>query len=148
MPETSPKTNLNTPPNPAITALIRVLVVDDHPTNLRLITGVLESQGYSHATANDGQTALGMLEREAFDVVLLDIQMPGLSGTKVAERIRNNPATSDLKLVAVTALAMPGDRDEILNAGFDGYVAKPFRIPELLEVVRTVLKSDPNETQR
>jgi CheY-like chemotaxis protein len=118
----------------------RVLVVDDHATNLRLITGVLESQGYSHHTADNGEAALKMLEQENIDLVLLDIQMPGLSGTEVAKRIRANPNTSSLKLIAVTALAMPGDREEILRAGFDGYVAKPFKIPELLEVVRETLK--------
>jgi two-component system, cell cycle response regulator DivK len=118
----------------------RVLVVDDHATNLRLITGVLESQGYSHQTADSGEAALQMLEQEQFDLVLLDIQMPGLSGTEVAKCIRANPKTSSLKLIAVTALAMPGDREEILRAGFDGYVAKPFKIPELLEVVRAALK--------
>jgi CheY-like chemotaxis protein len=118
---------------------IRVLVVDDHSTNLRLIGGVLESQGFSHQTAENGQTALQMLEEQAFDLVLLDIQMPGLSGTEVAKRIRANPKTLSLKLIAVTALAMPGDRDEILKSGFDGYVAKPFKIPELLEVIRDVL---------
>lgn len=117
----------------------RVLVVDDHATNLRLIGGVLESQGYSHQTAENGEAALNMLEQETFDLVLLDIQMPGLSGTEVAKRIRANPKTSSLKLIAVTALAMPGDREEILRAGFDGYVAKPFKIPELLEVVRGTL---------
>ncbi len=118
----------------------RVLVVDDHATNLRLIGGVLESQGYSHQTAENGETALNMLEQETFDLVLLDIQMPGLSGTEVAKRIRANPKTSSLKLIAVTALAMPGDREEILRAGFDGYVAKPFKIPELLEIVRGTLR--------
>ena len=117
----------------------RVLVVDDHSTNLRLIAGVLESQGFSHQTADNGQMALQMLEQQIFDLVLLDIQMPGLSGSEVAKRIRANPKHSGLKLIAVTALAMPGDRDEILRAGFNGYVAKPFKIPELLEVVRQVL---------
>jgi CheY-like chemotaxis protein len=117
----------------------RVLVVDDHATNLRLIGGVLESQGYSHVTADNGETALQLLEQEQFDLVLLDIQMPGLSGTEVAKRIRANPKTSSLKLIAVTALAMPGDREEILRAGFDGYVAKPFKIPDLLEVIRELL---------
>ena len=117
----------------------RILIVDDHVTNLRLITGVLESQGFAHLTAEDGQTALSVLEHETVDLVLLDIQMPGLSGSEVAKRIRANPATADLKLIAVTALAMPGDREAILRAGFDGYVAKPFKIPELLEVLRRVL---------
>jgi two-component system, cell cycle response regulator DivK len=118
----------------------RVLIVDDHATNLKLIGGVLESQGYSHLTADSGEAALKMLEQETFDLVLLDIQMPGLSGTEVAKRIRANPKTSSLKLIAVTALAMPGDREEILRAGFDGYVAKPFKIPELLEAVKLVLE--------
>jgi CheY-like chemotaxis protein len=121
------------------TRATRVLVVDDHATNLRLIGGVLESQGYSHLTADNGETALRLLEQAQFDLVLLDIQMPGLSGTEVAKRIRANPKTSSLKLIAVTALAMPGDREEILCAGFDGYVAKPFKIPELLEAIREVL---------
>ena len=125
----------------------RVLVVDDHATNLRLITGVLESQGFAHLTADNGEAALSLLEQETFDLILLDIQMPGLSGSEVAKRIRANPATQDLKLIAVTALAMPGDREEILRAGFNGYVAKPFKIPELLEVVRTVLEHSESRAQ-
>ena len=130
---------------PELETRARVLVVDDHATNLRLIGGVLESQGFAHLTADNGEAALSLLGQETFDLVLLDIQMPGLSGSEVAKRIRANPATANLKLIAVTALAMPGDREEILKAGFDGYVAKPFKIPELLEVVRVVLEQNSAE---
>ena len=114
---------------------ISVLVVDDHPTNLRLLGGVLASRGYRVLEATDGSKALEVLTHERPTLVMMDIQMPGLSGKDVARRIRADPHRKDLVLIAVTALAMPGDRDGILAAGFDDYLAKPFKIAEVLDKV-------------
>ncbi len=112
-----------------------VLIVDDNPTNLRLIYGILETRGYRLLEATSGAQALGILERERPDLVLLDIQMPNLSGTEVARHVRNNPRMAHLKLIAVTALAMPGDRETILASGFNDYVAKPYRIADVLSTI-------------
>jgi CheY-like chemotaxis protein len=112
-----------------------VLIVDDNPTNLRLICSILETRGYRLLEATSGAQALGILERERPDLVLLDIQMPNLSGTEVARRVRHNPNTAHLKLIAVTALAMPGDRETILASGFNDYVAKPYRITDVLNTI-------------
>ena len=112
-----------------------MLIVDDNPTNLRLICGILETRGYRLLEATSGAQALGILERERPDLVLLDIQMPDLSGTEVAQRVRHNPNTAHLKLIAVTALAMPGDRETILASGFNDYVAKPYRIADVLNTI-------------
>jgi CheY-like chemotaxis protein len=117
-----------------------VLVVDDNPTNLRLLGGILETQGYRLLEATDGTEALAVLEQETPDLVLLDIQMPDMSGTQVAQRVRTNPRTAHLKLVAITALAMPGDRETILNSGFNDYIAKPYRIADVLEKVKRWLE--------
>ncbi len=117
-----------------------VLVVDDNPTNLRLLGGVLETQGYRLLEATDGAQALEVLERETPDLVLLDIQMPDVSGTEVAQRVRTNPRTAHLKLVAITALAMPGDRETILKSGFNDYIAKPYRIADVLATVKRWLE--------
>lgn len=117
-----------------------VLVVDDNPTNLRLLSGILETQGYKLLEATDGTEALAVLERETPDLVLLDIQMPDMSGTEVVQRVRTNPRTAHLKLVAITALAMPGDRETILKSGFNDYIAKPYRIADVLEKVKRWLE--------
>lgn len=117
-----------------------VLVVDDNPTNLRLLGGILETQGYRLIEATDGAHALELLERETPDLVLLDVQMPDISGTEVARQVRTNPRTAHLKLVAITALAMPGDRETILQAGFNDYIAKPYRIADVLEKVKRWLE--------
>jgi two-component system, cell cycle response regulator DivK len=113
-----------------------VLVVDDNPTNLRLLGGILETQGYTLLEATNGAEALAVLDRELPDLVLLDIQMPDVSGTQVAQRVRTTPRTAHLKLVAITALAMPGDRETILGSGFNDYIAKPYRIADVLEKVK------------
>jgi two-component system, cell cycle response regulator DivK len=117
-----------------------ILVVDDNPTNLRLLGGILETQGYKLLEATNGTEALAMLERELPDLVLLDIQMPDVSGTQVAQRVRTTPRTAHLKLVAITALAMPGDRETILGAGFNDYIAKPYRISDVIEKVKLWLE--------
>jgi CheY-like chemotaxis protein len=114
---------------------ISVLVVDDHPTNLRLLGGMLHSRGYRVLEATDGSRALEILTHERPTLVMLDIQMPGLSGKDVARRLRADPHRQDLILIAVTALAMPGDRENILAAGFDDYLAKPFKVTDVLAKV-------------
>ena len=115
---------------------VSILVVDDHVTNLRLLGGVLEASGYRVLEATDGAQALEVLQREPVKLVMLDIQMPGLSGKDVARRVRADPQHKGLILIAVTALAMPGDRESILATGFDDYVAKPFKIAEVLAKVK------------
>lgn len=103
----------------------RILLIEDNPANLELMCYLLGSFGYAPQSATDGGTGLDATRGEPFDLIVCDIQLPVIDGYEVARRLKADPATRAVPLVAVTALAMVGDRDRVLAAGFDGYIAKP-----------------------
>ena len=119
-----------------------ILVVDDNEANLRLINAVLKTRSYHLLEAMSGEAALEILTNERPAMVLMDVQMPGLSGIEVARTIRAMPTMADLPLVAITAMAMKGDREEILAAGFNDYLAKPYKMGELLALVSRWLPAE------
>lgn len=103
----------------------RILAVDDTPHNLDLITYLLNAAGHHVVGAENGETALDMARLHQPDLIVLDVQLPGMDGYAVLEQIRNDPALAPTRVIAVTAYAMVGDRAYALSAGFDGYLAKP-----------------------
>lgn len=103
----------------------RILLVEDNPTNLDLITYLLRAFGYDVSCETDGQAGLASALTGAFDLVLTDILMPNMDGLEFARRFKADARAAGTPLVAVTALAMRGDKERILEAGFDGYIAKP-----------------------
>jgi CheY-like chemotaxis protein len=104
---------------------VRVLVVEDNPANLSLMEYLLRAFGYTVLTATDGAEGIELARREIPDVILMDLQMPKLTGFEAASRLKADPVLSSVPIVAVTAFAMVGDRDKILAHGFNGYIAKP-----------------------
>lgn len=118
----------------------RLLVVDDNAINLALVSYLLESSGCEVASAENGERALALLEqRSDFDAVLCDIQMPVMDGYELARRIRVRPELAAIPLVALTALAMVGDRERILAAGFNAYVSKPIEPASFLATLATLV---------
>jgi PAS domain S-box-containing protein len=115
----------------------RILLAEDNPVNQRLAVKLLEKQGHSVRVANNGREALDKLEQETFDLVLMDVQMPVLSGLEAAVMIREREKESGehTRIIALTANAMSGDREKCLAAGMDGYLSKPIRVEELLAVL-------------
>jgi CheY-like chemotaxis protein len=107
--------------------MIRVLIAEDNPVNRELLRELLNPQDYAVSEACDGQEALLMLESSKPDILLLDIGMPVLNGYEVVRKIRSDPRLTTLPVLAITAYAMQGDRDNILQSGFDGYLEKPVR---------------------
>lgn len=105
--------------------MARVLVVEDNRDNLDLMTFLLEAFGHEPIGAMSGARAIEIVADVKPDVVLLDIQMPEMDGFETARALRENAELDDVQFVAVTALAMAGDREMILEAGFAGYIAKP-----------------------
>lgn len=105
--------------------MARILVIEDNSANLELMIYLLHAFGHQSRTANNGADGLELAESETFDLILCDVHLPILDGYQVAQRLKNNARLRALPLVAVTALAMVGDRDKVLAAGFDGYIAKP-----------------------
>lgn len=103
----------------------RILVVDDHPTNRKLAAALLEFAGHDVATAANAEEALAAIRAAPPALVLLDLQLPGMDGLGLAQRLRAEPATARLRLVALSALAMPAEIERALAAGCDGYITKP-----------------------
>jgi len=103
----------------------RILIIEDNPANLELMTYLLSTFGHTVLSAADGLRGLEAARRELPDLVISDVQLPDIDGYEVARWLKSNPDLRATPLVAVTALAMVGDRDRVLAAGFDGYLAKP-----------------------
>ena len=108
----------------------KILVIEDNAINLELITYLLRAFNYVVITAPDGEKGIELAHQERVDLIICDIYMPIMNGYEVASYIKQHPVLKRIPLIAVTALAMVGDRDKILAAGFDGYINKPI-IPEI-----------------
>lgn len=104
---------------------IPVLVVDDNPINLKLVRVLLAMEGYEVRTATDAEEALAVLAGFRPRVVLMDIQLPGMDGLELTRRLKNDPMTSHISVIAITAFAMKGDEERARAAGCDDYIAKP-----------------------
>jgi len=120
---------------------LRILLAEDSLVNQRLAIGVLERLGHEATVANNGHEVLDLLQRESFDLALMDIQMPELDGLQTSLRIREQEAKTGghLPIVAVTAHALKGDRERCLEVGMDGYVSKPIRQKQLIDEIERVL---------
>jgi two-component system cell cycle response regulator len=103
----------------------RILIIEDNPTNLDLMVYLLNAFGYVALTAIDGECGVAAARSERPELVVCDVQLPKLDGYGVVAQLRDDPALQRLPIIAVTALAMVGDRSRILSAGFDGYISKP-----------------------
>ena len=119
----------------------RILIIEDNPTNMELACYVLEAFGYAVTQALDGETGVELACAAPPDLVICDMQLPGIDGVEVAKRLRAQPTLSGIPLVAVTAFAMLGDRERLLAAGFDGYIAKPIDPQTFVPQVAAFLKS-------
>lgn len=113
----------------------RILIVEDNDLNLKLLNDILEVQGYSTIVTGYGAAAIDLARQHHPDLILLDIQLPDISGTEVARRLKADEQTRAIPIVAVTAFAMPGDRTMMLESGCDDYVAKPINIHDFLALV-------------
>jgi two-component system, cell cycle response regulator DivK len=102
-----------------------ILIVDDHPTNLKLARVLLAAEGYEVRTAEDAAQALAVLQNFHPRLILMDIQLPGMDGLALTRRLKADPATRDILIIALTAYAMKGDDERAMAAGCDGYVPKP-----------------------
>src|SRR4051812_48843724 len=125
---------------PDDTRLLRVLVVEDNAVNRLLAQRLLEKRGYLVATANNGVEAIAVTERDSFDVILMDIQMPEMSGLEATSIIRAREIGSGVRsrIIALTAHARDEDRERCLAAGMDDFVSKPFKVDDLLSVLHPV----------
>jgi CheY-like chemotaxis protein len=117
---------------------LRILLAEDNAVNQKLALRLLSQMSYGAEVAGDGQQAIDALERDDFDVVLMDVQMPELDGLEATRRIRARWPDRPLKIVAMTANAMAGDREACLAAGMDDYLSKPIRAAELTAALERI----------
>lgn len=126
----------------------RVLVVEDNLANLELMVYLLHAFGHITVAVGDGEQALQMIDQVKPELIICDIQLPKLDGYEVVRRLKADPETRSIPIIAVTALAMVGDRDRIISAGFDGYLAKPIDPETFVQQVEGFLKLGHSEPPR
>ncbi len=123
--------------------MVKILVVDDNAASRELLRAALRRPDWCIIEASQGREALEIITAERPDLVLLDIEMPVMDGFAVLRKVRDNPSAAAPRIVAVTANAMQGVREEALAAGFDDYVTKPVSVPLLRQRVASLLSSQP-----
>jgi len=116
-----------------------ILVVEDNERNLKLLRDVLEYAGYDVRVARTAEDGITLAVSEPPDLVLMDLQLPGIDGVEALRRLRESPRTADIPVVAVTAQAMKQDRERALEAGFNGYIEKPISVRAFPDQVRSFL---------
>ena len=121
---------------PAKSAAKRILIVEDNELNMKLLHDVLEVHGYALVTAGEGAAALALARETRPDLILMDLQLPDISGLDAVRQLKEDGETRHIPVVAVTAFAMVGDEEKALAAGCDGYVAKPIQLLDFLGVVK------------
>lgn len=103
----------------------RILIIEDNPTNMELMVYLLEAFGHAALLARDGNEGIALAATSLPDLIICDVHLPGMDGYAVVRHLKNQPALQAIPTIAVTALAMVGDRENLLGAGFDGYIGKP-----------------------
>jgi two-component system cell cycle response regulator DivK len=117
----------------------KVLLIEDNPTNMTLAIFLLQSAGHTVISATDAEAGLMLAHDEHPDLILMDIQLPGMDGLQATGLLKRDKATRAIPVIALTALAMKGDEERIRAAGCDGYIAKPMRYQDFLSTVATQL---------
>ena len=117
-----------------------VMVVEDNEKNRKLMRVVLKAKGYNVIEASTGEEALNLLKNQIPDIILMDIQLPGIDGLTLIKEIKASVVTKDIPIIAVTAYAMKGDEQKILDTGCNAYVSKPINTQELPLIVEKYIK--------
>ena len=120
--------------------MAKVLVIEDNPANMKLATLLLENAGHVALCAVDAESGLTLARAERPDLILMDIQLPGMDGLAATALLKNDPATAGIPIIALTAMAMKEDREKTAAAGCDAYIAKPLRYQELYSAIDRLLQ--------
>lgn len=116
-----------------------ILIVEDNELNMKLFRDLLEAHGYSTVETRDGREAIDLVRKHRPDLVIMDIQLPEISGLEITKQIKADPALRAIPIVAVTAFAMKGDEDWVIQGGCDGYIAKPISVMPFIQTVKKFL---------
>lgn len=114
----------------------KILIVEDNELNMKLFNDLLEAHGYTTVTTRDGTQAVDITQKESPDLILMDIQLPEVSGLDITRQIKAIDAIKNIPVIAVTAFAMKGDEDKIRECGCEGYISKPISIVTFIETIK------------
>jgi CheY-like chemotaxis protein len=113
-----------------------ILIIEDHEKNLKLVRDLLQVKGYQTLEAATAELGIELARRHTPQLILMDIQLPGMDGVTALGQLKSDPTTAHIPVIALTAFALHEDRERFRSAGFDSYLVKPFNIHELLKAVR------------
>src|SRR6186713_2368213 len=117
----------------------KVLIVEDNELNMKLFHDLLDAQGYETLQTREGLQALALARQHKPDLILMDIQLPEISGLEVTKWLKEDDELSHIPVIAVTAIAMKGDEERIREGGCEAYVSKPISVPKFIETIKTYL---------
>ena len=117
----------------------KIFIVEDDPVSLKLVRDVLQANGYETEEATNGEEVVVRATQLKPDLIVMDIRLPGIDGLEATRRLKSDPSTAGIPIIAVTAHAMPEDEGRILAAGCQAYLSKPLRFAEFMSVVRSLL---------
>jgi two-component system cell cycle response regulator DivK len=117
----------------------KILIVEDNKVNLELFLDILSSAGYNCIYTTDGEDVIKIAKKEIPELILLDIQLPNIDGLSILKLLKSQEDTKKMKVIALTAFAMKGDKEKFLSEGFDGYISKPVKVKEFLQSIREYL---------
>jgi two-component system, cell cycle response regulator DivK len=119
--------------------MAKILIVEDNPANMKLAVILLKSANYTVLSATDAEAALSLARSERLDLILMDVQLPGMDGLQAVALLKRDEATRAIPVIAITALVMKDDEERIRAAGYDGYIAKPIRRQKFLATIAAQL---------
>lgn len=118
----------------------KVLIIDDDPRNIYALSATLKAKGYANLSANGAQEGMMILKNDGkIGIILLDMMMPGIDGYQALQQFKKDPALASVPVIAVTAQAMPGDKEKCIEAGADDYISKPINVDLLMEKLSNYL---------
>ena len=144
----NPKSKIQNPKLRSVMSGKNILLVEDNEVNRRLAGFLLRSQGYQVREATTAVAAFEMVDKERPDLIVMDIQLPGIDGLEATRKLKEQPATADIPVIAVTSYAMKGDREKALAAGCAGYVTKPIDKNTFIQEVAAQLDNRPKSDDR
>ena len=116
-----------------------ILIVEDNELNMKLFNDLLQAHGYLTMQTKDGREVMGLVRERRPDLILMDIQLPEVSGLDITRMLKDDPALRDIPVIAVTAFAMKGDEEKIREGGCEGYIAKPISVASFLQTINKFL---------
>jgi len=119
---------------------MKILVIEDSPTSMKLAVLMLQKAGHETLQALDAESGIDMAREQNPDAIIMDIQLPGMDGFAATRILKDDPQTKHIPVIALTAMAMKGDREKILQAGCDTYISKPINYKECVDVIETLMQ--------